>query len=249
MTKARRGGYDFLQEEIMKISELKQKAKADMKNGYGYAILTMILLNLTLLGSMTIGLLIGFILVAGAVQCCYITYFNDVAMNKREGIDSTYRGFRQFARALVLYLWELLFFVVPLLVIGIILLIIGAATGNAMASGAGTVTPQSAMTIAGIILGLIYLVYFIWVSLKLYFSFYILNDEVDLSALNCIKKSFAMTKKKMVRLFLFELSFIGWWLLCLITFGGMYLYVYPYYMTAKSNLYFDTVGKTSAAAE
>ena len=58
-----------------------------------------------------------------------------------------------------------------------------------------------------------------------------------------------MTKKKMVRLFLFELSFIGWWLLCLITFGGMYLYVYPYYMTAKSNLYFDIIGKPSAAAE
>ena len=59
----------------------------------------MVLLNLVLFGSMTVGLFVGVILVAGAVQCCYISYFNDVVKHKRESVDSTYRGFRQFARA------------------------------------------------------------------------------------------------------------------------------------------------------
>ena len=226
----------------MKRAEIKQKAKLDLKNGYGYAILTMVLLNLVLFGSMTVGLFVGAILVAGAVQCCYISYFNDVAKHKREGVDSTYRGFKQFMRALVLYLWQFLFYVVPLVIIGIILLIVN----NVAMAPDSHVNPEFIPVLIGLVssvLGLLYLVYYIIISLKFYFSFYILNDDVDLKAWDCIKKSMAMTKKKGLKLFVFELSFIGWWLLVLITLGGMNLYVYPYYMTARSNLYFDIKGE------
>ncbi len=219
----------------MRITELKRKAKKDMKNGYGFAILTMILLNLVIIGSITVGLFIGLIIVAGAVQCCYIAYFNDVAMNKREGIDSTYRGFRQFARALALYLWQLLIYIAPAIIIGLLVFIIQSATSDPRVNnGVSTVALG-----LGFILYLAYFIYVIIISLKMYFSFYILNDEVDLSAFACIKKSFALTKHRLGHIFLFELSFIGWWLLVLITLGGMYLYVYPYYMTAMSNMYFD----------
>ncbi len=223
----------------MKISEIKWKARKDMKNGYGFAILTMILLNLTLIGSLTIGFVIGLILVAGAVQCCYIAYFNDVASHKREGIDSTYRGFRQFARALALYLFHFLILVVPLLIITIVIGMVTMTTSDPAVNNGISIIGL----LVSFVLSIVYLVYYIIMSIKLYLSFYILNDEIDLSALECIKKSIALTKGNMGHIFLFELSFIGWWLLCLITLGGMYLYVYPYYMTARSNLYFDLAGK------
>lgn len=223
----------------MKRAEIKHKSKLDLKNGYGYAILTMVLLNLVLFGSMTVGLFVGAILVAGAVQCCYISYFNDVAKHKRESVDSTYRGFRQFARALSLYLWQLLYYLVPLVVIVILSGIITVATSDPHINN-GLSVPGLILTL---VLSLAYAVYAIILSLRFYFSFYVLNDEVDLSARECIKKSMTLTKGKCLSLFVFKLSFIGWWLLVLITFGGMNLYVYPYYMTAKSNLYFDIKGE------
>ena len=39
----------------MTIGELKRKSKGDMKNRYGFAILTMVLLSLVSFGAITVG--------------------------------------------------------------------------------------------------------------------------------------------------------------------------------------------------
>jgi len=84
----------------MTIKDIKKKSKADLKNNYGISILTMILLSLVAFGSAAVGFIVGAVIVAGAVTCCYAAFYVDIAKHQIKSVDSTYRGFRQFARAL-----------------------------------------------------------------------------------------------------------------------------------------------------
>ena len=202
----------------MTIKDIKKKSKADLKNNYGISILTKILLSLVLFGSAAAGFIVGAVIVAGANTCCYAAFYVDIAKRQIKGVDSTYRGFRQFARALkvmliyagvilgVLIAYILLMLMIPHFVVSTILIILLAIA-----------------------------VFFI--SIKLKFVFYIMNDETDLSAVNCIKKSWRITKGSFGKILLFELSFIGWRLLTLLTFGALNLYVLPYRNTAVANFY------------
>ena len=211
--------------------DIKRKAKADMKNGYGFAILTMILLNLVLVGSLTVGLFVGLLVTAGAVQCCYVAYFIDVAKHERKGIDSTYRGFRQFMRALVATLIQFAIIALPVGVLTFIetlLMIPLLQNGSAGASAAGLITFVFIVAI---------IVYVVGMSVKMYFTYYVMNDEVDLSGWECIRRSMKLAKGHFWKIVGFELSFLGWWILCLLTLGALMLYVTPYHYAAQANLY------------
>ncbi len=106
----------------MKISDLKKKSKLDLKNNYGIAILTMCLLNLALVGSATLGLVIGVVFVVGAVQCCYKAFYIDIASNQVKGVNSSYRGFKQFWKALAGTVLQGLVYLAPY--VAIILLLV-----------------------------------------------------------------------------------------------------------------------------
>ena len=66
---------------------------------------------------------------------------------------------------------------------------------------------------------------------------YILNDCPELTVRKALKLSMKMTKGIKGELFVFDLSFIGWWLLTAVTFGFAGFYTIPYYYMAKATLY------------
>ena len=74
-------------------------------------------------------------------------------------------------------------------------------------------------------------------SYKYKLAFYILSESPELSPFDAIKISKRMTYGNKMRLFKFDLSFIGWFILCAISGGIAGIYVIPYYNTALSNLY------------
>lgn len=212
----------------MTVKEIKLKSKADMKNNYGIAILTSILLALVTVGSAAVGFFVGAIVVAGAVTCCYAAFYVDVAKHDIKGVDSTYRGFRQFARALKV----MLIYAAA---------IIGAFVACALLSLLISLPFESdgadIMLIVMNILTIALSVAVFCVSVKLKFVFYVMNDETNLSATKCIKKSWLMTKGHFWQIVWFELSFIGWRLLIILTLGALKLYVDPYYNTSCANFY------------
>ena len=57
---------------------------------------------------------------------------------------------------------------------------------------------------------------------------FIAEDEPQLSPMECIDKSMAMMKGHKWQLFLLDLSFIGWFILCMLTFGIGFLWLTPY---------------------
>jgi uncharacterized membrane protein len=68
-------------------------------------------------------------------------------------------------------------------------------------------------------------------------STYILAENKGKSARECINESKAMTNGYKGELFLLGLSFIGWLLLCAVTFGIAGIWVYPYMQATYTNAY------------
>jgi len=68
-------------------------------------------------------------------------------------------------------------------------------------------------------------------------SMYILRDHPEMEALEVIDTSRAMMDGNKWRLFCLDLSFIGWYLLCAVTFGIAGLYVGPYVQCARAQFY------------
>ena len=68
-------------------------------------------------------------------------------------------------------------------------------------------------------------------------SYFILADNNDLSAIDCIKASCEMMKGNKMYFFILMLSFIGWFIIGEITCGIGLLWVMPYYNITIGNFY------------
>lgn len=86
---------------------------------------------------------------------------------------------------------------------------------------------------------LLFIIPGIIVSLMLSQTAFILKDDPDISAADAMKKSVAMMNGHKMELFWLELSFIGWLLLCLLTFGLGFLVLVPYVTATIAHYYED----------
>ena len=79
---------------------------------------------------------------------------------------------------------------------------------------------------------------------------YLVADQQVTDALDGIKKSWNMMKGYKADLFVFVLSFFGWFLLCILTLGILLIWVVPYYQTAVT-IYYDKLKqiKNNTASE
>lgn len=68
-------------------------------------------------------------------------------------------------------------------------------------------------------------------------SYYILNDNPQMTANEARLKSIEMMRGNKWRLFCLYLSFIGWFILCALTFGILTVWVMPYVQTATAHFY------------
>lgn len=68
-------------------------------------------------------------------------------------------------------------------------------------------------------------------------SFHVLKDHPELSANEARKRSMVLMSGNKWRLFCLRFSFIGWWLLCLLTLGILSFWITPYQNTAIAEFY------------
>ena len=71
---------------------------------------------------------------------------------------------------------------------------------------------------------------------------YILVDEPEIGALEAISKSKEMMDGHKLDLFILRLSFLGWILLGLLTFGILYIWLVPY-MNVTTVKFYDSIKK------
>ncbi len=68
-------------------------------------------------------------------------------------------------------------------------------------------------------------------------TFFIMNEHPDFTGKEAIDASQGMMLGHKWEYFVLSLSFIGWFLLCIITFGLMLFYVLPYYQATMAEYY------------
>ena len=78
---------------------------------------------------------------------------------------------------------------------------------------------------------------------------FILKDQPELANNAAIEKSMAMMDGNKMKLFLLDLSFIGWAILCLFTFGIGFLFLQPYVQSAHVAFYEDLKAQTVVEEE
>lgn len=78
---------------------------------------------------------------------------------------------------------------------------------------------------------------------------FILKDQSELANNAAIEKSMAMMDGNKMKLFLLDLSFIGWAILCLFTFGIGFLFLQPYVQSAHAAFYEDLKAQTVVEEE
>ena len=84
-----------------------------------------------------------------------------------------------------------------------------------------------------------------WIAYYRYsFAFLILVDDPDKSAMQCIRESKELTRGHKWELFVLDLSFLGWIILSMIPFVG--IFTMPYMEITKANFYRYISGRTTA---
>lgn len=78
---------------------------------------------------------------------------------------------------------------------------------------------------------------------------FILKDEPELKNNAAIEKSMAMMEGNKMKLFMLDLSFIGWGLLALLTCGIGYLFLQPYMTAARAAFYEDLKAQQAGNAQ
>ena len=68
---------------------------------------------------------------------------------------------------------------------------------------------------------------------------YILKEEPEMKNNAAIEKSMALMENNKMKLFLLDLSFIGWALLAIVTFGIGFLFLQPYMQVSRAAFYED----------
>lgn len=76
-------------------------------------------------------------------------------------------------------------------------------------------------------------------AIKYSMAYYILNDNPEIGGLEAIRRSKEMMNGHKMRFFEMWLSFLGWFILGVVTFGLGMIYAIPYYRAAKANFYLD----------
>lgn len=75
---------------------------------------------------------------------------------------------------------------------------------------------------------------------------YLLKDHPELKFNAAIEESMRLMSGNKMRLFLLDLSFIGWFLLGIITFGIAFLWITPYWNTARAAFYEDLMSDVTS---
>ncbi len=79
-------------------------------------------------------------------------------------------------------------------------------------------------------------------------AYYILVDNPGMSAKDALNQSKAMMKGNCGKLFVLQLSFIGWGLLCILTLGIGFIFLQPYMEAAVTEFYNEISGKNKEPA-
>ena len=245
------------------ISELKSEALSSLNEKWGISVgCTLIFFVISIALSLIpyIGD-IASILVSGALSVGLCNFFLLVSKSENVEIDNLFVAFKSkdlFLSSLVAYLLSLAIIIPTVIIFGAIWValflgdienlsdfILGGVNfedspysldPNFLNEHSSPIFDSGIVTVL-LSLFIIVLVPLIIVSLILSQVFFILADKKTNSGLEAIKMSWNLMKNKKTKLFLLQLSFIGWVILSILTLFIGFIFLQPYIYTTLSKFY------------
>lgn len=218
--------------------ELKQKSKKQLQGKIGISFLCLIIYGILILAMAFISLFIGFplsyflmcVLLFPPLVLGLLKVYMEISYGNYPDISILFSGFRQYLQtflvSFILFAGSLLcsvLSIIPNIIIRPLLLSVGPSILRVM----------PLYLLWTLFLGIIYY----YVALGFSMVYYIMAEQPDLSAIDVLKASWAMMKGNRWKYIVFQLSFILWILLCIVTIGIAYIYVIPYMSVANANFY------------
>lgn len=245
----------------MSISKIRENAREALTGKWGKGVsITLAYLAICFVIGLVQGLfdeksvmsnLLGIITVIIEVPMALGLIYAFIKLKRGEEVkafDFLSMGFSNFGRAWKISLRTLLKLILP--VIGIvvgILIITGAAvylTTETIMGGSGE--GSLLIMVVGLIIYIAALIWCMVRSLLYSLTFYVAFDNPNMTSLEVVNESAKMMNGNRWKLFLLELSFIGWAILCVFTLGIGYLWLVPYMQVALVCFYEHLLGKNES---
>lgn len=242
----------------MVTSQIRANARESLQGKWGKAaLLTLVYGVITFAISFVLNLIpvvgsIILLVIELPISYGLLVSFMKLKRNEEVGYtDFLSLGFSSFGKAWGVFGNMILKMIIPLaiLVVSIVIIAIGFS-----GSIIGTITDSSSaaigfsgMGIIGLIAYLVSLIYIIVKGLLYSLSYYILNDNENMSGKEIVEESARLMRGNRWRFFWLPITFIGWIILSGFTLGIGMLWVMPYMMVAYVCFYEDLANKTVEA--
>ena len=213
--------------------ELKRMAWNSLRGNWGNAMLTLIVFLLISYASIIIPF--GTILIGAPLSIGLVLYFLRLSRGQEVRTGLIFKPFNFYGNSLLAWFLKtiiILLAAAPLIIALVIYIFSFDLYDNFDPTNAGRIF---SLTIILLILYILPL----FVMIRLALVYYIVADYNNLAADRAISISWKAMKGKEWKLLGLYLSFIGWFLLGIITLGIAYLWAVPYLDTSLANFYND----------
>lgn len=237
----------------MKREKLKSKARKNLKGNYTPLVLsTMVFVIAYLIGNI-LDLLLGvhylanlFLVVTSMILMMgYIDSIMKVSRGKKIEFENLFKHTHLGLKYTVLMLIVALLISLLTLLLAISLksmqtIVVNIAEIN--------IFLYIFLVIMGSLLSIAIFLFMVYLLVSFSQVYFILRDEPEAKIGDILSKSFDMLDGYRVKYIVLGLSFIGWMVLGLFTFGILYLWIVPYMMVVMANFYYELKNKYSYSA-
>lgn len=191
------------------------------------------------------------LLIGGSISYGLSGFFLNLIRDKKAQVENLFYGFKYFGKNFLIqliigifsFLWSLVV-LLPVIIVTIIIFV--ASFSNYSNLTDFEQLPSSGVIGAIIPTALLFIIASIIISILLFryaLAYYIYYDSKEAAVMDCINGSKELMRGHKVRLFLLNLSFIGWHFLALLTLGIGYLWLTPYISATMASFYNDLKGE------
>ena len=182
------------------------------------------------------------LVLTGPLMFSMTSYFYRLVTGQSAALENIGDGFKNFLPSFLCYLWvclKVLFWMLPALLIGFIVIFMGIASVGVAANATGLDVSGLGPAMLGFA-GLCFIAAMvpgIMATLRYSQAFFVLVENPSIGAVGAVNESIRLMKGHVGELFVLYLSFIGWAILATIPCGLGWIALTPYMQTTVTNYY------------
>ena len=233
----------------MTSAELKQQAKESLKGRWGTAIAMILVYELIIGGLSLVANFIPFVgsiavlIIAIPISFGFAGQMLKFSRGEEVGICDYFKiGFDNFGKSWSIFGYTLLKLLLPVITY-VLSLVFVVVMSTVVATNSSEEIIPIALGIGALLV--IFSVIFLMVKSYLYvLTDYVGNDFAELDGKGSVQKSEDLMKGHRLEFFYLQLSFIGWSILAVLTFGIGFIFLEPYIEVTNAKFY-DNLAKNS----